>query len=112
MARRALAIAVLALGAALAAGGCGAAAAPAQPAASGSRAKALWPAGRRAKARPPVVLVVREGDPSSAIAIAVTTAGLEGNEDDPEVAVALAGMVEARLAAKGLAPIVMPSWSG
>jgi hypothetical protein len=57
-----------------------------QPAAP-SRAQALLPDVRRAKDRPPVVLVVREGDPSSAIAIAVTTGGLEGNEDDPEVAV-------------------------
>jgi hypothetical protein len=111
MASRAPAIAAGVLAATLAAGGCGPANPATQPA-SEARAQALLPDVRRAKDRPPVVLVVREGDPSSAIAIAVSTAGLEGSDDDPETAVALAGVVEARLAAKGLAPIVVPSWSG
>jgi len=111
MARRALANTVRALAATIALGGCGPAA-PATAPSNGSRAQALLPDVRRAKDRPPVVLVVREGDPSSTLGIAVTTAGLEGGDDDPEIAVALAGMIEGRLAAKGLAPIVMPSWSG
>jgi hypothetical protein len=111
MARRALAIAVGALAATLAVGGCGPASPATQPGAA-SPAQALLPDVRRSKDRPPVVLVVREGDPSSAIAVAVTTAGLEGSDDDPEAAVALAGVVEARLAAKGFAPNVVPSWSG
>lgn len=59
-----------------------------------------------------MVLVVRDGDPSGAVAVAVTTSGLEGEGDDPEPAVALAGVVESRLTARGLAPIVVPSWSG
>jgi hypothetical protein len=116
MAGRALANTVGALAALLVAGGCGFACGPAAPATatarSEGRAQALLPDVRRAKDRPPVVLVVREGDPSSALALAVTTAALEGADDDPEIAVALAGMIEGRLAAKGLAPIVMPSWSG
>jgi hypothetical protein len=115
MARRALAITlrVLAatLAATLAAGGCGPASPATQPSAA-SPAQALLPDVRRAKDRPPVVLVVREGDPSSAIAVAVTTAGVDGSDDDPEAAVALAGVVEARLAGKGFAPNVVPSWSG
>lgn len=112
MARRALAIALGALAATVAAGGCGPASPATQPSAAPARAQALLPDVRRAKDRPPVVLVVREGDPSSAIAVAVTTAGLDGSDDDPEAAVALAGVVEARLAGKGFAPNVVPSWSG
>lgn len=77
-----------------------------------ARTTALLPDVRIAKGRPPVVLVVREGDPSGALAVAVTTSGLEGSDDDPEVAVALAGVVSSRLAARGLAPSVVPSWSG
>lgn len=114
MARRAPATALGALAvtlAAIAAVGCGPASPATQPNTAPARAQALLPDVRRAKDRPPVVLVVREGDPSSAIAVAVTTAGLEGSEDDPEVAVALAGVVEGRLAAKGFAPNVVPSWS-
>jgi len=58
-----------------------------------------------------VVLVSREGDPAAAVSVAVTTAGLE-TEDDAEPATALAGVVEARLTARGLLPAVTPSWSG
>lgn len=96
---------------ALAAGACGPAPSPALPA-TPSRAVTLLPDVRLAKDRPPVVLVARDGDPSGAVAIAVTTSGLEAADDDPEAAVALAGMVEARLVARGLAPTVVPSWSG
>ena len=78
----------------------------------GHDAPALLPDVRLAKDRPPVVLVAREGDPTGAIAVAVTTSGALGAEDDPEVAVALAGVIESRLTARGLAPIVAPSWSG
>lgn len=102
--RCALAIALVAL----VGGGCGAPGPAAQPAATAHGA-ALLPDVRLAKDRPPVVLVVREGDPSGAIALAVTTSGVD---DDPEPAVALAGVVEARLVARGLTPTVSPSWSG
>ncbi len=91
--------------------GCGASSPAVQPGAS-AHTRALLPDVRQAKDRPPVVLVAREGDPSGAIAIAVTTSGMPSAEDDPEVAVALAGVVEARLAARGTAAEVMPSWSG
>ena len=91
--------------------GCGPAVPAVQPTAPVHGA-ALLPDVRIAKDRPPVVLVAREGDPSGAIAFAVTTSSLEGNDGDPEPAVALAGVVEARLAAKGFAPVVVPSWSG
>ncbi len=62
--------------------------------------------------RPPVVLVVRDGDPTGALAVVVTTSQLEAGDHDPVVAVALAGVVEARLAAYGYSPVVSPSWSG
>jgi hypothetical protein len=101
----------IAVGLLTAAAACGPAPGPATPAAP-SRAIALLPDVRLAKDRPPVVLVTRDGDPSGAIAVAVTTSGLEPGEDDPEAAVALAGMVEARRVARGLTPIVVPSWSG
>jgi len=109
--RTRLAILVAASMTTLCAGACGPAPAPVLPG-SPSRAVALLPDVRLAKDRPPVVLVARDGDPSGAIAVAVTTSGLETSEDDPEAAVALAGMVEARLVARGLTPIVVPSWSG
>ena len=73
------------------------------PAVSG---RALLPDVRQAKDRPPVVLVARDGDPSSAVSVAVMTG------DDPDVAVALAGVVEARLRARGQSPTVTPAWSG
>ena len=104
----AIAIAVGLVGAVAA---CGRGPAPTLPNAP-ARALALLPDVRVAKDRPPVAVVAREGDPSGAIAIAVTTSGLEASDDDPEAAVALAGMVEARLSARGLAPVVVPSWSG
>jgi hypothetical protein len=63
---------------------------------------------RLAKDRPPVVLVVREGDPSAAIAIAVRTP----DDDGAEAATALAGVVEARLATRGIAANVTPGWEG
>lgn len=91
--------------------GCGPSSPAVQPSASAHGA-ALLPDVRIAKDRPPVVLVARDGDPSGAVAAAVTTGGLEGNDDDAEIAVALAGVVEARLLARGLAPVVVPSWSG
>src|SRR4051794_15445697 len=99
------------LGAGLSLAACGPSPAAVLPSAL-SRPIALLPDVRLAKDRPPVVLVVRDGDPSGAVALAVTTSGLEGADDDPEAAVALAGMVEARLVARGLAPVVVPSWSG
>jgi hypothetical protein len=107
---RALAIAVGVL-TLVTAGACGPAAAPALSG-TPSRAIALLPDVRISKDRPPVVLVVRDGDPSGAVAVAVTTSALEAGDDDPETAVALAGMVEARLSARGLTPLVVPSWSG
>lgn len=109
LARHAL-LAAIGVGA-LASGACGPGA-PAHAPSAASRTAALLPDVRIAKDRPPVVLVAREGDPSGAVVVAVTTSGLDGNDDDPEAAVALAGVVEARLAARGLAPVVVPSWSG
>lgn len=65
---------------------------------------------RFANGRPPVVVVAREGDPAAAVAVAITTAGLEN--DDPEPATALAGLIEARLKAKSIDATVTPSWDG
>lgn len=69
----------------------------------------LLPDLRTAKDRPSVALVAREGDPAGAIAVAVATASAE---DDPEIGVALGGMVEGRLAERGLAANVTPAWDG
>lgn len=69
----------------------------------------LLPDLRTAKDRPSVALVVRDGDPAGAIAVAVATGSAE---DDPEIGVALAGMIEGRLAERGLAANVTPAWDG
>ncbi len=95
--------ALLALAAAISA--CGSSPRPVPPATDG----ALLPDVRTAKGRPPVVLVSRRGDPTAALALAVTTAGLEGGA---EPAVALAGVLEARLSARGFDARVVPSWDG
>jgi len=76
---------------------------------------ALLPDVRVASGRPPVVLVSREGDPATAISIAVTTAGIgwsDVSSDDPEPATALAGLLESRLRARSIDAHVTPSWDG
>ena len=80
---------------------------PDAPSAAPALAADLLPDVRQAKDRPPVVLVSREGDPIAAISVAVVVAGA-----DAEPAVALAGVLEARLAAKNLEATVTPSWDG
>ncbi len=75
----------------------------------------LLPDVRTASGRPPVVLVSREGDPATVVALAVSTVGLgwtDGSSDDPEPATALAGLLEARLRAKSFDAVVTPSWDG
>jgi len=92
--------------------GCG----PRAPArSSASEEAATLPDVRTASGRPPVVLVAREGDPATAISVAITTAGIgfaDGSTDDPEPATALAGLVESRLRARSLDAAVTPSWDG
>jgi len=107
--RRACSVAVL-LAAALAA--CGPASGG-RPGASPTAGSEL-PDVRLAKDRPPVVLVSREGDPTGALSLAIATGALDPSrtDDDAEPATALAGLVEARLAARGLPAVVVPSWSG
>jgi hypothetical protein len=88
---------------------------PRVPAQSRATNAALLPDVRTASGRPPVVLVMREGDPATAIAVAVTTTGIpwaDGSGDDPEAATALAGLVESRLRAKAIDAVVTPSWDG
>lgn len=77
----------------------------------------MLPDVRVAPGRPPVVLVARDGDPVSAVAIAVTTAGIGFGQDppdgeDPEVATALAGVVESRLEARHVEAAVTPAHDG
>lgn len=78
----------------------------------------MLPDVRVAPGRPPVVLVSRDGDPASAVAVAITTAGLgaEGGDDAgggaPEVSTALAGLVEARLRAREVDAVVTPTADG
>jgi hypothetical protein len=67
---------------------------------------------RQAEGRPPVALLTREGDPSASVAVAVLTAGVD-SPHGAEVAVALAAVVESRLAGAGLAPLsVVPGAEG
>jgi hypothetical protein len=103
----------IALALALASTGCG----PRAPAESSTKkdTTALLPDVRTASGRPPVVLVVREGDPAAALAVAVTTSGIGWGDtpaDDPDAATALAGLVESRLRAKAVDAVVTPSWDG
>ncbi len=73
---------------------------------------------RVANGRPPVVLVAREGDPAIAIAIAITTTGIPYGsapaeaESSPEIATALAGLLDARLRAESEGGAVTPSSDG
>lgn len=68
---------------------------------------------RVAKGRPPVVIVAREGDPAGAIAVVASTAGMPGfDARGAEPSVALAGVVEARLRARGTTARVVPQWDG
>jgi hypothetical protein len=78
--------------------GCGAApVVPKAPSASPAIAETTQTAGH-----PPVAVLVREGDPSAAVAVAVLTVGIEPTRG-AEVPVALAALVEARLATAGIA---------
>ena len=61
--------------------------------------------------RPYVASVLREGDPQSGMAIAVTTAGIDA-ERGAEPAVALAALVSARLSARWPGAVVTPGWDG
>lgn len=73
---------------------------------------ALLPDVRVAKDRPPVALVSREGDPATAIAVAVSSEGAFPEDEEPEAAAAMGGVVEARLGARGIEASVTPSWDG
>ena len=84
--------------------GCGGASRPRDPTTSAERA--ALPDVRLAKDRPPVVIVARDGDPAAAVAAAAVTSGVEG---EVEVAVALAGVLEARLGGRAT---VTSSWDG
>ena len=65
---------------------------------------------RVSRERPPVAVVVREGDPRSAVAVVVSTAGVS-TADGAGVAVALSALTLARLRAKGLTQVaVTPGW--
>lgn len=89
--------------------GCGGGTTPA--AAPKSAARAALPDVRIAEGKPPLVLVARDGDPAAAVAVAISTAGIAATPAEaPEIATALAGLLEARLAS--LSPTVVPSWDG
>jgi hypothetical protein len=67
---------------------------------------------RRAEGRPPLVVIAREGDPRSAVVIALTTEGI-APEHGAEVPVALAALVESRVGSiPGAAVSVVPSGDG
>jgi len=87
---------------------CGASPAKAPGAATTSRFEEV----RQAEGRPPVALLSRDGDPSAAVSVAVLTLGVDPAHG-AEVPVALAGVVEARLAAAGVRDLrVVPSAEG
>jgi hypothetical protein len=70
---------------------------------------------RIARDRPPFVLVAREGDPALVVAVAVTTSGAsadQGRNEEPEISVAIAAMLESRLEAERLNAQVRPSYDG
>jgi len=64
-----------------------------------------------AEGRPSLVVVSREGDPLGALAVAVTTDGLAADRG-ALVGVALAALVEARLAGSGIEATVTGGWDG
>lgn len=84
----------------------------AEPPASAPRGATILPDVRTAPGRPPVVLVSRQGDPVSAVAVAVTTEGIGLGDDGPEMDSALSGFVETRLRAKAIDVAVTPTWGG
>lgn len=62
--------------------------------------------------RPPLAIVLRDGDPRGAVAAAVTTSGI-APERGAEPAVALAAAIEARLEAKGIRDVTaVGGWDG
>jgi len=61
--------------------------------------------------RPPLAVIAREGDPGGAIAVAVTTEGIEPQRG-ALVAVALAALVERRLALRGIDAVAVGGWNG
>jgi hypothetical protein len=61
--------------------------------------------------RPPLVVIVREGDARGALAIAVTTAGV-APERGALAGVALAALIEERLAARGIEVNAVGGWDG
>jgi len=62
-------------------------------------------------ARPPVIVIVREGDALGAIAVAVATDGVAG-ERGALVGVALAALVEKRLSLHGVEALTAGGWNG
>jgi hypothetical protein len=75
-------------------------------------ASPVRPAAAARQGRPPVAAVIREGDARGAIAVAVTTAGI-APERGATVGVALAALVEARLAERGIADVrAVGGWDG
>jgi hypothetical protein len=61
--------------------------------------------------RPPLAVIAREGDAKGAMAVAVTTAGLAPDRG-ALAGVALAALVEARLAARGVEVTSVGGWDG
>jgi hypothetical protein len=99
--RRAARVATL-----LAAAGC--AHTPGAGGSEGARALATRSTG---SGRPSLVVVAREGDAKGAVAVAVTTAGVAPDRG-ALAGVALAALVDARLAARGVDASAVGSWDG
>ena len=63
------------------------------------------------KGRPPLAVVVRDGDAGGGVAVAVSTEGIAG-ERGAVAGVSLAALVEARLASKGVPVEAVGGWGG
>jgi len=61
--------------------------------------------------RPPLTVITREGDAQGAVAVAVTTDGV-ATDRGAMVGVALAALVQERLAGKGIEAVAVGGWSG
>jgi hypothetical protein len=66
---------------------------------------------RTGDGRPPLAVIAREGDAKGAVAVAVTTAGIAPDRG-ALAGVALAALVEARLALKGVDATAVGGWEG
>jgi hypothetical protein len=86
-------------------------AAPVHPAAAPSAEPGVPATRPTGAARPPLAVVVRDGDPRGALALAVVTESI-ADDRGAMVGVALAALVAGRLSARGIDATAVGGWSG